>query len=58
MGIRTEDCIACGQCVEVCEFKALYFVSTHGYAQVKFDPKKCVQCGDCLKVDCPGDCIF
>ena len=33
MGIRTEDCISCGQCVEVCEFKALYFVSTHGYAK-------------------------
>ena len=25
---------------------------------VEFNAKKCTQCGDCLKIDCPGDCIF
>jgi ferredoxin len=52
-GMRiTEECIACGECHEVCSFKAI----TPGDDQYRIDPIKCDVCGDCYTT-CPSDAI-
>ena len=54
----TEDCISCGQCLEVCPNQAIKLKSTHGYAQAEIIPEKCTDCGTCLDFGCPGDAII
>jgi len=52
-GMRiTEECIACGECQEVCSFKAIY----QDDDQYRIDPTKCDVCGDCYTT-CPSDAI-
>lgn len=51
--VFTDNCMGCGQCLEVCRYEAL---SVHGYT-VKHNSDRCVSCGDCLKIDCSGECF-
>jgi ferredoxin len=52
-GVRiTEECIACGECLEKCSFKAIY---QHD-GRVEIDQTKCDVCGDCYMV-CPAHAI-
>lgn len=53
----TNDCMACGQCAEVCKAGAIHTHSTHGYGQCVIDQMKCKNCRACLNVDCPADAI-
>ncbi len=48
-----DRCIACKQCVYVCEAEAITIVN--GVAVI--DPAKCVECGKCVEV-CPNDAIY
>ena len=58
MKINTENCISCGQCVEVCPVGAIDYCTTdNGYRRVEIDEAVCIGCGECLEVDCPGDAI-
>jgi heterodisulfide reductase subunit A len=57
--IITDDCMACGQCVEVCPFKAIDYDpndKSSGYKSPVIDQAKCLGCGLCKSV-CPGDAI-
>ena len=47
-----EDCIACGECMQGCSFKA---ISMEGDRYV-IDSAKCDVCGDCYNV-CPADAV-
>jgi len=52
-GVRiSEACIACGECLERCSFKAIY----QDGEQFIIDPTKCDVCGDCY-TNCPSDAI-
>ena len=51
--IFTDNCVGCGQCLEVCKHDALYPV---GYT-IKHDSSRCTSCGECLKIGCSGDCF-
>lgn len=52
-GVRiTEDCIACGECMPACSFKAIY-EEDESYI---IDHDKCDVCGDCYTI-CPSDAI-
>jgi ferredoxin len=52
-GVRiTEECIACGECMEGCSFKAIYQRDD----QFIIDPTKCDVCGDCYTT-CPTEAI-
>ena len=52
-GVRiTEECIACGECLDRCSFKAIY---KHD-EQFIIDHTKCDVCGDCYTI-CPSDAI-
>ena len=58
MIVISNDCMACGQCLEYCRTGAIDIKSdTGGYAQAEINQELCVQCGACLKVDCPADAI-
>ena len=46
----TDDCIACGACLEECPNKAI----SEGDPIYKIDPEKCDNCGTCAEV-CPVD---
>lgn len=48
-----DRCIACKQCVYVCDADAITIVD--GFAVI--DPSKCVECGKCVEV-CPNDAIY
>ena len=50
--IRTEDCVACGVCVEECPVDA---ISMNGQACV-IDEKACIRCGTCHDV-CPQGAV-
>jgi uncharacterized pyridoxamine 5'-phosphate oxidase family protein/Pyruvate/2-oxoacid:ferredoxin oxidoreductase delta subunit len=52
-GVRiTEECIACGDCLERCSFKAIYQQDE----QFCIEHTKCDVCGDCYTI-CPADAI-
>jgi ferredoxin len=52
-GMRiTQECIACGECMEKCSFKAIY---QEGDLFV-IDHTRCDVCGDCYMV-CPNDAV-
>ena len=58
MKIDQERCIGCGQCLEICNVKAV-FVSHRGdsgYGQMIINQKKCIDCGECAD-SCPGEAI-
>ena len=59
--INVEDCLSCGQCAEVCANEAIDVVPDkkgatryRGYTIIQ---DRCIGCGECLKVDCPGNAI-
>ena len=49
----TDDCIACGACLDECEHDAI----TEGEEKYSIDPEKCTDCGECVEV-CPSDAIL
>ncbi|MEJ2642113.1 MAG: 4Fe-4S dicluster domain-containing protein [Desulfosarcinaceae bacterium] len=52
-GVRiTEECIACGECLERCSFKAI----SQDDEQFMIDPARCDVCGDCYTI-CPADAV-
>jgi ferredoxin len=52
-GVRIgEDCIACGECMQACSFKAIY---QRDDAYI-IDHAKCDVCGDCYTI-CPSDAV-
>ena len=52
-GVRISDeCMACGECLENCSFKAIYQKNEH----YMIDHTKCDVCGDCYTI-CPADAI-
>ena len=50
--VITDDCTACGTCVDVCPAGAI----EEGDPIYKIDPDKCVDCGQCADA-CPADAI-
>ena len=58
MPIITNDCVACGQCVEYCPANAIEpKEKTTGYSQYTINKEKCVECLACLEIDCSGNAI-
>lgn len=53
-----EDCMSCGQCVDYCKQGAISEKPSEGYSQYQIDQDLCVDCKECLEVDCPGDAII
>lgn len=51
--VRTDACIGCGRCVEMCEWNA--YTLGDGVSSVQTD--KCVGCGKCLGI-CPAHAIL
>ena len=56
MKIKTEDCMACGQCMEYCPSEAINPIMTgrtnDTYLAMTIDQDLCVDCGECLNCDC------
>lgn len=48
----TDDCVACGSCMDKCSFKAIYQEGE----EYRIDNSRCDVCGDCYTV-CPTDAI-
>ncbi len=48
----TEDCIACGACIDECPVEAISEGEIY-----KIDPELCTDCGACADV-CPVDAII
>ena len=57
MRIDSNECQACGQCAEVCSVGAIVPLESKGYSRYKIDELVCLNCGECLSVNCPGDAI-
>lgn len=57
MIIITDDCKACGMCLDYCHTGAIEIKDNDVYSQCTINQDKCKGCGDCLQVDCPGDAI-
>ena len=54
--INQKDCMACGQCEEICSTGAIYpYLEGAGYNGCQIDQDKCIQCGECLDIGCPGE---
>jgi ferredoxin len=55
--INYRNCIGCGRCVEICEYRAIP-QSFIGYIAIsaKIDEKLCTVCGDCINI-CEYDAI-
>lgn len=55
----TDDCMACGMCVEYCPFDAIEPNSpgSGGYSGYKINKDLCVDCAACLDSDCPAEAI-
>jgi len=50
--IKTEDCVACGVCVEQCPVQA---ISMDGEA-AQIDERACIRCGKCHEL-CPQEAV-
>jgi ferredoxin len=48
----TEDCVACGSCVDECPVEAI----SEGDDIYVIDPELCTDCGSCVDA-CPNDAI-
>ena len=48
----SDDCTACGSCIDVCPSEAI----SEGDPIYVIDPDKCTDCGDCAEV-CPSEAI-
>jgi ferredoxin len=48
----TDDCVACGSCVDECPVDAI----SEGDPIYTIDPEKCTDCGNCVD-SCPSDAI-
>ena len=55
MFIDPDECIACGQCVEVCKVYGIVIVKTHDYARFVINDN-CISCGAC-KRNCLNEAI-
>lgn len=55
MYINQNECISCGQCVEVCKNHAITIVKTHGYSHFVINTN-CIKCGEC-KNNCLNEAI-
>jgi ferredoxin len=54
----TDDCMACGQCEEICANGAIVPRPGSGYRQMMIDPARCTECHMCVDTfDCPGEAI-
>ena len=52
-GMRiTDECVACGECMENCSFKAI----SQRNGKYVIDPTRCDVCGDCYTV-CPSNAV-
>lgn len=51
--VITDECIACGACVEECPEEAII----EGEEIYSIDPEKCIDCGACVDV-CPTEAII
>ena len=49
--IITDDCTACGSCIDACEKNAILEGDIY-----KIDPELCTDCGDCVDL-CPTEAI-
>lgn len=59
--IDEKKCMACGICVEECPSSAICVLSdlkNKGYKGFFIDQDLCIDCGECLRVDCPGKAIY
>jgi len=50
--IITDDCIACGSCIDECPEGAIFEGDIY-----KIDPAKCIDCGTCADT-CPSGAII
>jgi len=50
--IDPDECVGCGQCVEICEN-----INVSGKYSSEIDESSCTLCGTCLEFDCLGDAI-
>lgn len=48
----TDDCVACGTCLEECPSEAI----KDGDDKYSIDQEKCTECGTCVEV-CPTEAI-
>lgn len=49
----TETCVKCGACAFECPRGAIY----EGEKTYIIDPNKCMECGACIAIFCPGYAI-
>jgi len=55
--IVTDDCISCGQCIDVCPAGAIEIKSEGaGYGVAVINTELCCECGVCREI-CPNDAI-
>jgi ferredoxin len=50
----TDDCMGCGECVEICPVEA---IQPKGNYQYFIDTRVCINCKSCTEIDCPGEAI-
>lgn len=51
---KTDKCVGCNNCVQVCPVKAISMkMDEYGFYTTHVNEKKCLKCGKCAKV-CPG----
>jgi NAD-dependent dihydropyrimidine dehydrogenase PreA subunit len=50
--VITEECVACGTCLDVCPADAIQ----EGEEKYTIDQEKCTECGSCVEV-CPTEAI-
>lgn len=59
MNLKSDECMACGMCLDICPFGAIKIEEGDGYNGCYIDPEVCTDCGACLNnVDCPGECFY
>jgi NAD-dependent dihydropyrimidine dehydrogenase PreA subunit len=51
--VNTEDCIGCGECVEVCPYNAVEIIN----GDAVIDPSLCLFCYRCVE-QCPEGAIY